>query len=91
MRWSTWADDSLVSGPQATIRLELVGAKSSVIVFIITCRIVVCAIGCDKRVFCACILSAVNYYITVANYQPAGSGVVRLLFLAIVCAYACLR
>ena len=43
-------------------------------------RIVVCAIGWGKHVFCASILGTVNYYIPVANYQPSASVVVRLPF-----------
>ena len=62
--------------------------ESSVIIFVIKRRIVVCAIGWGKRVFCT---GAVNYYISVANFQPAGSGVIRLPFLVMVLACACLR
>ena len=44
-----------------------VGGKSCVLSLAHTHRIVVCVIGWGKRVFCACIPGAVNYYISAAN------------------------
>ena len=83
--------DSLCMVHRPLLGVHALGGKSSVIVFIITRRIVVCAIGWGKPVVLRLHSERSHYYFSVANYQPTGSGIVRLPFLAIVHTCACLR